>query len=184
MARSPNRRRILLHIQAHPGSCLQEIADSIGLTRTALAHHLRALERDALVARNQQGRRVLMFPSSITRPAHRSVLGVLRQASARAVLEALYANPTESYRKVAMRLGVAPHTLRWHVQRLQEHGIIHVLRHGRTGTGHTLHFHPSVRESLQGIGSGPERQGPGDGGAVERSSDSVPLAGIQLAPRA
>lgn len=159
--RSPNRRRVLMHIQAHPGSCLQEIADSIGLTRTALAHHLRALERDKLVSSVRQGRRVLLFPSSITRPAERSVLGLLRQASARAVLEALYVNPTESFRKVAVRLGMAPHTLRWHVQRLQEQGIIHVLQHGMGGKSHTLHFHPSVRESLRGLSpsAGP-RHGP------------------------
>jgi predicted transcriptional regulator len=158
--RSPNRRRVLMHIQAHPGSCLQEIADSIGLTRTALAHHLRALERDKLVSSVRQGRRVLLFPSSITRPAERSVLGLLRQASARAVLEALYVNPTESFRKVAVRLGMAPHTLRWHVQRLQEQGIIHVLQHGMGGKSHTLHFHPSVRESLRGLAPGGPRQGP------------------------
>jgi predicted transcriptional regulator len=176
--RSPNRRRVLLHIQAHPGSCLQEIADSIGLTRTALAHHLRALERDKLVSSVRQGRRVLLFPSSITRPAERSVLGLLRQASARAVLEALYVNPTESFRKVAIRLGMAPHTLRWHVQRLQEQGIIHVLQHGLGGKSHTLHFHPSVRESLRGlVPGGRSEEAPAEAAALsERPPAPAPPA--------
>lgn len=195
--RSPNRRRVLLHIQAHPGSCLQEIADSIGLTRTALAHHLRALERDKLVSSVRQGRRVLLFPSSITRPAERSVLGLLRQASARAVLEALYVHPTESFRKVAIRLGMAPHTLRWHVQRLQEQGIIHVLQHGMGGKSHTLHFHPSVRESLRGLVPAAGRthdEAPAEAGLVDRpeqppqepadAGGAAPVIAFPLGPQA
>lgn len=149
--KSPNRRRVLQQVQANPGSCMQELADQTRMTRTALAHHLRALMKSDLVQGVRQGRRVLLFPTTIKRATERSVLGMMRQASARNVLQALYQQPTESYRKLAAKLGITPHSLRWHVGRLQQQGLIHVVQHGIGGKSHTVHFHPAVRESLKDL---------------------------------
>lgn len=146
--KNPNRRRVLEAIQENPGICLQELVDLLGLTRTSLSHHLRALQNMRLVATVRQGRRLLVFPHSVNRPAERSVLGLMRLASARTVLMGLYNDPTMSFRKLAKQLGMTPHSVRWHVNRLSSQGLIHVLSMGR---GHTVHFHPGVRASLEGM---------------------------------
>ena len=148
--RNPNRRRVLHHVEANPGACVREIVGQLGITRTAVTHHLRALERMGMVTFVRQGRRKLLFSRGSSQlSSERTVLGLLRQESARSILESLYADPTRSWRRVAAELGVTPHTVRWHVARLQEKGLIHVLQRGLKANGHMVHFHPTVRLSLE-----------------------------------
>lgn len=52
-----NHAYVLIHIAEHPKSTLREIAASVGITDRAALSILRALEQDAIIARQKEGRR-------------------------------------------------------------------------------------------------------------------------------
>jgi predicted transcriptional regulator len=120
---NPNRQRILDFIKANPGCSRQDIADAVGLTRTAVAHHFQTLRRADLAGCQRQGRRLLHFPV-LPLPAPPTLLGLLRLDGARRVLEALAADPERSVRSVARHLGMAPHSVRWHLARFEREGLL------------------------------------------------------------
>lgn len=142
--KSPNRRRVQVYIEENPGCCQQEVATALHLTRNAIAHHIRSLERNQAVSQMRQGRRLLLFPTTVKAPAQRLALGLLRRSTAIAILRQLVVEPSIPWRVLAHRLDLAPHTVRWHVKRLREDGSIVVLPR-MTGLGHVVHVHPVVR---------------------------------------
>lgn len=122
---SPNRERVLAFIAANPGCSRQDIADAVGLNRTAVAHHVATLRRCNLAGCQRQGRRVLHFPV-LGLPAAPTLLGLLRLDGARRVLLALAEDPNRSVRALARALGIAPHSVRWHVARFEREGLVQV----------------------------------------------------------
>lgn len=52
-----NHAYVLIHVAEHPKSTLREIAASVGITDRATLSILRALEQDAIIARQKEGRR-------------------------------------------------------------------------------------------------------------------------------
>lgn len=164
-SKSPNRRRVLAYVEQNPGCCQQEVADALNLTRNAIAHHLRSLERLQTVSQVRQGRRLLLFPSAVKAPAQRFALGLLRRSTANAILRELVAEPNLPWRALARRLDMSPHTIRWHVQRLQDEGFIVVLSR-LTERGHIVHVHPAVRTQADRLAASPEALAAPEGDAL------------------
>ncbi len=71
----------------------------------------------------RHGRAMLHFPLHVDAP-QRSLLGVLRQETARSILEALRGDPSLSGRALARRLQITPKAVRWHIKRLRTEGIL------------------------------------------------------------
>ncbi len=136
------RDRLLAFVRAHPGASIQDLADHLGVGRTAVVHHVRRLARQRELVSQGLGRRRLHFAAAATPPEQRGMLGLLRLRMARCVLEELRADPSVSWRGLARRLRVAPHTIRWHVARLRDEGLLHVETHG--GRKHALVLHPEL----------------------------------------
>lgn len=143
---SPNRQRVLDHVRLNPGCSLQDVTDAMGLTRTSVVHHLRALVHRGEIGTERQGRRLLHFASSSPLPGPRSLLGMLRVDSTRRVVEAVHADPTRSVRSLARLLGLTPHTVRWHLGRLEREGLLQV--HGRVLGPRRIDLHPAMRQAL------------------------------------
>lgn len=122
----PHRVRAVSYVQNFPGACIQEVADYLGLTRNAAAHHLHILEQDGVLESLKQGRRSLYFPPEINNPIERTALGLLRQHTVHRILAELYREPTLPWRTLAWKIGKTPHTVRWHMHRLREVGLIHI----------------------------------------------------------
>jgi predicted transcriptional regulator len=140
------QRRLLSFLEAHPGRSLRELADHLGVTRTAAVYHVRRLERRGLVTRLRHGTRRLLFPSSIPDTAGRHLLASFRLHNARVIAQALHADPTLSWRAVARKLGLGTNTVRWHVARLEEQGLIRVVARGRRR--HVIALHPELQQAL------------------------------------
>jgi predicted transcriptional regulator len=140
------RKRVLAMVRDHPGLSLQEIANGMALTRTATTYHVRRLQKQGEIRTMRQGRTVRHFPPSVSAPAHQRMLGTLRLRMARAVVHRLAQDPTASWRSLARDLEIAPHTVRWHVKRLEESGLINVLKDEEGG--HRVNFHAELRAAL------------------------------------
>jgi len=143
----PSQRRLVAYLEGEPGRSIQEIADHLGVTRTAAVYHVRRLERRGLIVALEQGNRRLHFPAQDATPIQRSLLGLLRLRTARCVAEALHSDPTVGWRELARRLRLAPHTIRWHVARLEEHGLLRVS--AESGRKHYASLHPDMAAALR-----------------------------------
>ncbi len=52
-----NHALVLIHVANHPRSTLREIAGAVGITERAALSILRAMEEDAIMSRQREGRR-------------------------------------------------------------------------------------------------------------------------------
>jgi DNA-binding IclR family transcriptional regulator len=52
-----NHALVLIHVANHPRSTLREIASAVGITERAALSILRAMEEDAIMSRQREGRR-------------------------------------------------------------------------------------------------------------------------------
>lgn len=166
-----HHQRLLAIVRAEPGLCLQELADRIGLTRTAAIYHVRNLSKRGYLSCVRQGRRVMHFVPDATRPPERTMLGLLRLTTVRTVLDELHRDPGVSWRTLARKLDMAPHTIRWHVSRLRREGVLEVLPR-ENGLGREVRIHPTVRMHLQASPQGATPVGP------EVDSPMPPTAGL------
>jgi hypothetical protein len=53
-----NHALVLIHVANHPRSTLRDIAGAVGVTERATLSILRAMETDAIISREKEGRRV------------------------------------------------------------------------------------------------------------------------------
>ncbi len=134
-------------IESNPGASLQELADALGVTRTAANYHVRRLVRSGTVRQVRQGRRVLHFGPVRNTPLRDTVMAALRQQRVRELLQMLMQDPTASWRELAAALDVTPRAVRWHVRRLEEEGLIEV--HEVGVRAHHVGLHPEVANELR-----------------------------------
>lgn len=142
------RDRLMEFLRERPGCCLQEIADHLGIARTSAVHHVRVLRRERQVVVQRKGRRALHFPTAVDDRVHRTILAAWRLDTARAILEHLHEDPRTSWRAIARSIGVTPRAVRWHLQRMQQEGLLRIRR--TPDGGHEAVLHPQVRLLSEG----------------------------------
>lgn len=123
-----SRRRLFQHLRRNPGQFLRELQRELGMGMGVLEHHLDLLVRQGLVTVEVDGQK-RFYPVEVAAP-DRTLLGFLRQAIPRQVLMALASGPLPRGEVVA-RLGLAPSTVQYHLQRLADSGLVSVQKGGR-----------------------------------------------------
>ena len=113
-----------------PGTSIRELADALGIQRTAVVHHLRILGRAGDVRSVRSGRRVLVFPAAAS--PFEGLLGLMRLRAVQQLVGLVRAEPGLSVRGLARRMDVTPRAVRYHVQRLRGMGLLE-LRWGPGG---------------------------------------------------
>jgi predicted transcriptional regulator len=141
--RSEKPRQILEILQETPGLNILELAERLGIRRTAVKHHIRRLERDRMIGKVRQGRHVLHFPASFDR-RKRAAICLLRVDSVRMVAEEAFRTPVLSWRELEGRTGLSHRTVRRAVRELETNELLVVERDMRKGS-HRLHLHPEMR---------------------------------------
>lgn len=161
--RSDKRRRLLEVLDRHPGLNIDELAQALGVRRTAAIHHLRRLEKQATIVRVRQGRHVLHFLGALP-PARRNAICLARVPSIRRIVEDLAQNPVYSQEGIAARVGVSRRTVRRAIHRLAQGGLIDL----SPGRGHRSLVVRLSRELSDGIAPMPSY-------LVAAASGAVPL---------
>jgi DNA-binding MarR family transcriptional regulator len=121
--RSEKRRRLLEVLDRSPGLNIDELAQTLGVRRTAAIHHLRRLEKQITIVRVRQGRHVLHFLGSLP-PSRRAAICLARVPSIQRIIQDLAQNPQYSQEDVATRVGVSRRTVRRAIRRLSEFRLI------------------------------------------------------------
>ncbi len=132
LASHPVRRQILDAITASPGAHAAELRRTLSIGAGAFQHHTRKLVDAGLVTRIQQGGYTCHFLKGAA--DHRVMVGApaLRTPAARAILEAVLAQPGIGAGAAAKTAGVAASTATHHIRRLEEAGLLHATRTGNT----------------------------------------------------
>lgn len=124
------RRTIFTYIKEHPGVHLRAAATALDLSTTNVLWHLRKLESANLVASKKFEGYKVFYPSEGGVESRRRAIAasVLRNPHARAILECIVGNPSAHQREIARGLGVNHGTIRWHLRKLNEAGLILMIK--------------------------------------------------------
>lgn len=120
----PARRRIHDAILAEPGIHFMALARAAKVGRGALDHHLRRLVAANLVTVRKAPGYKCYFAKGKVDGSIAEAAPMLRSEGSRAVFDAVRAEPGLSGRELARRLGRSPSTVNYHLQRLQEAGLV------------------------------------------------------------
>jgi predicted transcriptional regulator len=144
------RRSIFEYIQQHPGVHLRAAATALALSTTNVLWHLRKLEDANLVTSKKfEGYKVFYPVEGGVETKKRAIASsVLRNENAMGILEYVSANPSAHQREIARALGVNHGTIRWHLRKLEEAGLLAPMKRE-----HTTHYYVSDlgQEALRGF---------------------------------
>lgn len=126
----PVRAGIHQAIESRPGVHYQELLRVTGHANGTLDHHLQTLLRAGLVKSVKGPGYTCYFDASVGRQAMQAA-PVLKSEGARKVLAAVQAAPGTAPKDVALRAGLSPQTVHYHLHRLREAGLVKEDRDGR-----------------------------------------------------
>jgi predicted transcriptional regulator len=143
-----HHQRLRELVLANPGMCLQEIADRLGLSRSATVHHVRRLIRRGVLVAVRQGRRASHFVAEHPlKTNERSLLSLIRLTTTKNILAELSREPTLAWNEIARRLRIGAHSVRWHISRLRREGVLEVHPEGE-GRAHRVAVAPELLPHL------------------------------------
>lgn len=134
------RRALLARIQEAPGITVGALAARENLDYKTVSHHARVLKEFRMVEHRSDGRFQRLFPAGGYAHPMRPLHEAAGTATVTAMLRLLAAEPGMPPVSVARRLGVAKSTVKWHMDRLVERGLL--LATPQAGGGLSLTVHP------------------------------------------
>lgn len=128
------RKTIYDVVLASPGLCIQDIASQSRVSHSTAAYHLDRLLGARMVVAEDDGNRIRYYKNGGRfTPEERAAVPILQSGETVRVLEAILDKPWTYRSELAIRLGVTPTTINWHLKRLFEAGFVLESREGRNG---------------------------------------------------
>ncbi len=140
----PFRRDLYRVLCENPGTYLLELVDILESPLGTLTWHLRILEREGLVKSIKFAGKRIYYPRMLRSKQAEMAYLTLRSKTAQKIFSYIVNNPGCYQEMMAESLGVHHDTIRWHVSRMQEVGLIRVEREGRK----KRHFLAELGEAL------------------------------------
>ncbi|MES2154563.1 MAG: helix-turn-helix domain-containing protein [bacterium] len=120
---NPVRRRIVEAVQAQPGIHYQALLRVLGESNGTMEHHLAKLTEAGLLKAVRAPGYTCYFPAG-TDDRFAKAGPALRAPAARKLLDLLRKNPGMTPQEAARRLGIAPATVYYHLERLRAAGLV------------------------------------------------------------
>lgn len=124
------RRNIYGIVQKFAGCHFREIERLSGLSTGSVQYHLAYLTKHGLIKQEKERSNIRYFPISFS-SHNTALLGLLRQKTVRRILICLLENQDANHEKIVAYLQLSPSTISWHLQRLEEVGILKPVKAGR-----------------------------------------------------
>jgi len=125
------RQRLYEQIEADPGIHLSELAREADVSWGTLLHHLRKLEEaDLVYSEKENGKRCFFLPGQVS-DEQRQILPALENDKARTIAEFYIENPSASQSEAADELGYSAALVSYHLQKLEDAGVVTRERQGR-----------------------------------------------------
>lgn len=128
----PTRARLLELVKENPGMNLAALRQATGSGKSQAEHHLTLLERHRLVVSKRMGRARHFYANGGAPAGRKEAYAVLRNERTRQIAAFIEGHPGALQRDIKEAFGVTSSVVHWHVQRLQDAGLVETLRRGRT----------------------------------------------------
>lgn len=126
------RRKIFDYVKTMPGSCIADIAGQAGVSHSTASYHLDKLLAFSLLTSTIDGNKVRFFINGgAFSEEERRTLAALDNGETRRVLAEILKHPWCYRAELTGILGVSSPTVNWHLERLQEAGLVQENRSGR-----------------------------------------------------
>ena len=127
----PFRRDLYQVLCENPGTYLLELVDLLESPLGTLTWHLRILEREGLVKSIKFAGKRLYYPKMLRSQEAEMAYLTMRSDTAKKIFAYVVNNPGCYQEQMADSLGVHHDTVRWHVSRMEEVGLVRVKKDGR-----------------------------------------------------
>ncbi|MFX1369589.1 MAG: winged helix-turn-helix transcriptional regulator [Promethearchaeota archaeon] len=127
----PFRRDLYQILCENPGTYLLELVEMLESPLGTLTWHLRILEREGLVKSIKFAGKRLYYPRMLRSQEAEMAYLTMRSDTAKQIFAYVVNNPGCYQEEMASSLGVHHDTVRWHVSRMEEVGLVRVEREGR-----------------------------------------------------
>ena len=127
----PFRRDLYQVLCENPGTYLLELVGLLESPLGTLTWHLRILEREGLVKSLKFAGKRIYYPKMLRSQEAEMAYLTLRSETAKKVFAFVVNNSGCYQEQMAESLGVHHDTVRWHISRMQEVGLVRVEREGR-----------------------------------------------------
>lgn len=127
--KNPQRAMIYGFVRGNPGVHLKKLSDEFAMKTSSILWHIRKLESAQLVRSERANGFRVFYPVEGGIEVKRVSRGVsaLQNDNARRVFESVERNPGQSPNALGERLGIHVGTVRWHLRKLREFGLIEEL---------------------------------------------------------
>lgn len=125
------REEIYGLIRGAPGIHAHEISSKANIGWGTTVYHLKLLEEHSLVVSKRAGRYKRFFPSGGATGGVKEAYGALRNDTTARVADFVRRTPGASQKDVCDALGISPSLVSWHVERLEEAGLVKKVKEGR-----------------------------------------------------
>lgn len=126
------RHRMYKVIQDEPGIHVSELMRRVDGGWGGLMHHLHVLEDKEFVTSRDDGRYRRLFPVGQYNPDRMDTIALLRNESTAEALDIIARRPGINQSELASRMGMKPPSARYHLQKLQEAGLVRKEKDGRS----------------------------------------------------
>lgn len=151
------REEIYTLIRANPGIHAHDVSAKAGIGWGTTVYHLKLLEDNRLVVSRRLGRYKRFYVNAGHVTQHKDAYAALRHETTAAVARAVRATPGLIQKDLCASLGLQPSLVSWHIDRLEEAGLVKKVKEGRT----VRYF------------AGPAWEGLDEGGAAEGGATSA-----------
>ncbi|MFW9807501.1 MAG: winged helix-turn-helix transcriptional regulator [Candidatus Thorarchaeota archaeon] len=127
----PFRRELYQVLCENPGTYLLELVDILSSPLGTLTWHLRILEREGLVKSIKFAGKRLYYPRMLRSQEAEMAYLTMRSDTAQKVFAYVVNNKGCYQEQMAEALDVHHDTVRWHISRMEEVGLIKIVREGR-----------------------------------------------------
>jgi DNA-binding transcriptional ArsR family regulator len=141
LLKNPNRLEIVRELHQFPGLNKNQIGRRLDLFPNQLLFHLERLQEEDVVTTTDgvRGNEVLCFLETDRDLLEEKSLHILfGQSSTREVGTFVAENPGSSTREIAEAINLTPVTVRHHLRKLNDHGLVERIRVGRSFEYHPL----------------------------------------------
>ncbi len=127
--KNPQRAMLYGFIRATPGAHLKQLSEEFKMKTSSILWHIRKLEAADLVHSERANGFRVFYPTEGGIEAKRlsRAITALHNENARRVQEAVQNKPGQSVKELTDRLGIQPGTIRWHLRKLRDFGLVEEL---------------------------------------------------------
>lgn len=141
------RKHIYAFIKACPGTCINEIASDMSLSRGTLRHHLNILEAENLIEAHSDCGKIRYFQNNSTYgEEEKLVISVLQNEMNRKIILKILKEECNTNGDLARTTGISKGAITWYMKQLNESGLI---KEDKMGKSTIYSINPVYRDAIE-----------------------------------